>query len=85
MLPVLLILTAISGMAVHICRYAGMAMTAHYLYAVHLMIAVPMLIVEVPFGNWSHMIYRPLALYFIAVRERAAKQEPVGEAVPHAI
>lgn len=70
-LPVLLLLTAASGLAVHILRYTGLALASHYTYAVHLMIAVPMLVVEVPFGKSSHMIYRPLALYLAAVKERA--------------
>jgi hypothetical protein len=39
------------------------------------MIAVPMLLVEIPFGGSSHMIYRPLALYFAAVKERALEAE----------
>jgi hypothetical protein len=74
-LPVLLLLTALSGMAVHVLRYVGLGLGAHYAYAVHLMIAVPMLLVEVPFGGSSHMIYRPLALYFAAVKERALEAE----------
>ncbi len=74
-LPVLLLLTALSGMAVHVLRYAGLGLGAHYCYAVHLMIAVPMLLVEVPFGGSSHMLYRPLALYFAAVKERALGAE----------
>ena len=73
-LPVLLVATAVSGLAVHVCRCAGLGLTAQYLYALHLMIAVPMLLVEVPFGHWAHMIYRPLALYFAAVRARAAEE-----------
>jgi hypothetical protein len=75
MLPVLLLLTALSGMAVHVLRYVGLGLGAHYAYAVHLMIAVPMLLVEVPFGSSSHMLYRPLALYFTAVKERALEAE----------
>jgi hypothetical protein len=74
-LPVLLLLTALSGMSVHVLRYAGMGLGAHYCYAVHLMIAVPMLLVEVPFGSSSHMLYRPLALYFTAVKERALEAQ----------
>jgi len=73
-LPVLLLATAASGLGVHVCRYVGLSLTAHYLYALHLMIAVPMLVVEVPFGHWAHMIYRPLALYFAAVEARAAAE-----------
>jgi heterodisulfide reductase subunit C/quinone-modifying oxidoreductase subunit QmoC len=69
-LPMLLLLTGLSGMAVHVLRYAGMGLGSHYCYALHLMIAVPMLLVELPFGSSSHMMYRPLALYFTAVRDR---------------
>jgi ferredoxin len=80
-LPVLLLLTALSGMAVHILRYTGLTLAADYAYAIHLMIAVPMLIVEVPFGHWSHMIYRPMALYFSAVQARALEGQRTSEVV----
>ena len=68
-------------MAVHVLRYTGLALTAHYAYAIHLMIAVPMLVVEVPFGHWSHMIYRPMALYFLAVQARALDEQKAKEAL----
>ena len=70
-LPILLLLTAVSGIAVHIFRYLEFSLTSHYAYAIHLAISVPMLVIEVPFGKWSHMLYRPLAIYFQAVQERA--------------
>jgi len=82
--PILLLSTALSGLAVHIFRYAGFDLTCHFLYALHVVIATPMLLVEMSFGKWSHMIYRPLALYFEAVKERAARQVPAKEAVPYA-
>ena len=82
--PILLLSTALSGLAVHIFRYAGFALTCHFLYAAHVVIATPMLLVEMSFGKWSHMIYRPLALYFEAVKARAAQQIPAKEAVPDA-
>jgi len=78
-LPVLLVLTALSGMAAHVFRYTGLSLAAHYAYAVHLMIAVPMLVVEVPFGHWSHMIYRPMALFFSAVQARALREQQPTE------
>jgi nitrate reductase gamma subunit len=81
--PVLLLSTALSGMLAHIFRYGGFALTCHYLYAIHILIATPMMLVELPFGKWSHAIYRPLALYFVAVRERAARRVPAKEAVPN--
>ncbi|MGE5189022.1 MAG: 4Fe-4S dicluster domain-containing protein [Gemmatimonadota bacterium] len=77
-LPVLILLTAASGIAVHAARYAGIALAAHYLYLLHLMISVPALVVEVPFGRWSHAFYRPLALYFQSVREKALALEAAG-------
>ena len=83
--PVLLVLTVLSGLAAHIFRYAGFALTCHFLYALHVIIATPMLLVEMSFGKWSHMVYRPLALYLLAVRQRAGRQIPAAEAVPHAL
>ncbi len=78
-LPALLFLTAASGIVVHILRGLGFEMATHYSYAIHLAIAVPLLVVEMPFGRWSHMIYRPLALYFQAVKEKAAGLRAPGE------
>jgi quinone-modifying oxidoreductase subunit QmoC len=82
--PVLIVLTVLSGLAAHIFRYAGFALTCHLVYALHVIVATPMLLVEMSVGKWSHMVYRPLALYFLAVRERAARQAPAAEVVPHA-
>lgn len=82
--PILILLTALSGLAVHVLRYAGFALASHYAYALHVVIATPMLVIEMSFGKWAHMIYRPLALYFLAVKDKA-KQAPAGEAVPDAI
>jgi len=30
-----------------------------------------MLVIEVPFGKWGHMLYRPLMIYLIAVEAKA--------------
>ncbi len=79
-LPVLLFLTAVSGIAVHVFRYMGLELLTHYVYALHLIIAVPMLVIEIPFGKFSHIIYRPLALYFQAVKEKALQRQVPEEA-----
>jgi ferredoxin/nitrate reductase gamma subunit len=68
---VLLFLTALTGIVVHILRLAGLALPTYVMYVVHLAVAVPMLVVEVPFGKWAHLAYRPLALYLLAVKQRA--------------
>jgi len=70
-LPIMLLLVAVSGIMVHVFRYLGFSLASHYAYAVHLAIAVPLIIIELPFGKWSHVLYRPLAIYFQAVKERA--------------
>jgi ferredoxin len=80
--PVLLFATALSGIVVHILRYSGLELATHYSYAIHMMIAVPMLVVEMPFGKWTHMIYRPLAMYFQSLKERTLQQELSSEGVP---
>jgi hypothetical protein len=72
--PVLLLATAVSGIAVHIFRYLGLELATHYAYAIHMMIAVPMLVIEMPFGKWTHMIYRPLAMYFQSLKEKTQQQ-----------
>jgi ferredoxin len=73
MFPILLFLTSLSGILLHLARLLGLAMPVYLLYVIHLMIAVPMLVVEVPFGKWSHLFYRPLALYLLSVQRKAAQ------------
>jgi hypothetical protein len=71
--PVLLILTTVTGILVHIFRYVGLPLATYYTYVVHLAILTPMLVLEVPFGKWAHLAYRPFAIYFQAVKEKAAQ------------
>lgn len=82
--PILLLLTTVSGIGVHI--FKGLRfyddsnfITYHYwyywTYIIHLMIAVPMLVIEVPFGKWAHLYYRPLAIFFYTIREKALQMQ----------
>ena len=68
---VLLFLTAVSGILLHIFRLMNFTYPSYFMYVIHLMIAGPMLIVEVPFGKWSHILYRPLAIYLSIVKQKA--------------
>jgi quinone-modifying oxidoreductase, subunit QmoC len=70
---ILLWLTAFSGILIHFGRLLGWPLTTYFLYTVHMMIAVPMLVVEVPFAKWTHQLYRPLVLYLMKVKARAAQ------------
>ena len=85
--PILLLLTALSGMAVHMLRCAGMERATLAAYTLHLVVVTPMLVIEMSFGKWSHMIYRPLALYFYGLREKADRRQPAPaqEALGHVI
>lgn len=84
-LPVLLLLTVLTGLVAHVSRYLGFGLTCHFAYGVHVIFATPMLVVEMAFGKWAHMIYRPLAVYFQAVRDRAEENvAPVQEGVTYA-
>jgi ferredoxin len=80
--PILLLATALSGIIVHILRYAGLDLATHYAYAIHIMITVPLLVVEMAFGKWTHMIYRPLALYFQSLKENTVEPSQPLEEVP---
>jgi hypothetical protein len=59
----------------HILHRAGLDTAANVMYVVHLMGVVPMLVLEVPFGKWAHLAYRPLAIYFARVQAHAAEVE----------
>ncbi|MFH0916268.1 MAG: 4Fe-4S dicluster domain-containing protein [bacterium] len=68
---VLLIFVAFTGILQHIMHRTGLDVAANVVYVVHLMGVVPMLGLEVPFSKWSHLAYRPLAMYFADVRAEA--------------
>ncbi len=68
----LLFFTAITGILVHIFRVNGMPMATYVSYVIHLMVLFPMLLIEVPFSKWSHLAYRPFAIYFSNVVNAAS-------------
>ncbi len=71
---ILLWLTTFTGILIHFTRLLELPLATYYIYAIHLMIAVPMLVLEVPFAKWAHQLYRPLVLYLMKVRERAVQE-----------
>jgi len=79
--PILLLVVTLTGIAIHTFRYIGMPLATYYTYVVHMAFVAPMLILEVPFGKWAHLYYRPLAIYFEQVRAKA-KAMPVVELEP---
>ncbi|HPA79976.1 MAG TPA: hypothetical protein PLS95_04120, partial [Thermoanaerobaculales bacterium] len=81
---ILLFLTALSGILLHVFRLLDLPLPTYVAYVAHLMIAVPMLVVEVPFGKWQHLVLRPVAAYLVAVRE-AGERARVAVAAPRAV
>lgn len=71
---VMLVLTAVTGILINVFRVNNLAMATYMIYVVHLAIAVPMLVVEVPFSKWSHILYRPLSIYLQGVKHAAEQQ-----------
>jgi ferredoxin len=79
--PILLFLTAVTGILVNIFRLMNLPMPTYVTYVVHMAIAVPMLVVEVPFGKWSHLLYRPLGIFVATVKRKALESASEEAAV----
>jgi hypothetical protein len=79
---VLLFIIVITGIAQHIFHRTGLLEMANITYVVHLMSVVPWLL-RMPFSKWAHLIYRPLAMYFAAIRRDAlARQVSILNSYP---
>lgn len=78
---VMLLMTTVSGILVHIFRLTGLPAATYYTYVVHLAILVPMIIIEVPFSKWSHLAYRPFAIYFDHLKKAARSRAQSGQLV----
>ena len=76
MFLILLLATTVTGILVHIFRLAGFPLWTYYTYVFHIAIAVAMLVVEVPFGKWAHLAYRPIAIFLMEVQQKAHLTSP---------
>jgi hypothetical protein len=82
---VMLVFVATTGVVQHVLHRAGFPTAANVTYVIHMMGVVPMLVVEVPFSKWSHLAYRPLAMYFARLQAEALAaqgKESVPESKP---
>jgi quinone-modifying oxidoreductase subunit QmoC len=82
MFLVLLLTAAVTGVMQHILHRTGLPLGANLAYVVHMMAVAPLLIVMVVFSKWSHLIYRPLAMYFsnvlaVPLMKRERERMPV--------
>ncbi len=75
MFLILLWLTVFTGLLVHVFKYLDLPLPTYYTFALHLAFTVPLLALEVPFTKWSHLAYRPFALYFLRLKESARQAQ----------
>ena len=78
---ILLLAVALTGITQHALHRSDLDVAANLMYVTHLAFVVPMLLLEVPFSKWSHLAYRPLAMYFANVRA-ASLEKAEREAAP---
>jgi hypothetical protein len=79
---VLILTVALTGILQHILHRSGLDAAANVAYVVHLSVVVPMLALEVPFSKWSHLAYRPLAMYLAQVRATALARARASGGAP---
>lgn len=75
MFLILLQATTVTGILVHFGRLLDWPMTTYALYVVHMMVAVPMLVLEVPFAKWAHLAYRPIVMFLMNVQADYAREQ----------
>jgi ferredoxin len=82
MFLVLLQVTSVTGILINLTRLMDKPFSTYAIYVIHLMAAVPMLVLEVPFSKWAHLAYRPVVLTLLRVKEKyIAKYERPGPSV----
>ena len=79
--PAFILTGAVTGILVHIFRYAGWPWPTYIIYMIHVMAMIAMLDTEVGIGKWAHMFYRPLAIYLDAVTVRVRQEQASAELV----
>lgn len=79
MFLILLQLTTLTGIFINFTRILDWPMATYVIYVIHMMVAIPMLVLEVPFAKWAHLAYRPVVLFLLRVKERHAAELGASE------
>jgi quinone-modifying oxidoreductase subunit QmoC len=53
----------------------------YFAFVIHMSILVPMIMIEVPFSKWSHLAYRPFAIYFYRLKKVAHERNKKEKAL----
>lgn len=70
---ILIFVIALTGILVHLARLAGLPLTTYTIYVIHVAICVAMLMIMLPFGKLSHLLYRPTAIFLTSLKEKVQK------------
>lgn len=71
---ILIFTIAVTGIMVHFARLGGLPLTTYTIYVIHVGICVAMLMIMLPFGKLSHLMYRPLAIFLTSIKQHAQKE-----------
>lgn len=71
---VLIVVITLSGIMVHFARLGGFPLTTYTIYVFHVAICVAMLMIMLPFGKLAHLMYRPLAIFLITLKQKAQQE-----------
>jgi len=65
----LLFLVTITGLLTGVFRTLNYPLPTYITFILHIVLVTPFLVLEVPFAKWSHLAYRPFALYFYRLNQ----------------
>jgi ferredoxin len=75
MFLILLQLTTLTGIIIHFTRLLDWPMATYVVYVIHMMVAIPMLVLEVPFAKWAHLAFRPVVVFLTGVKDQYLKEQ----------
>ena len=68
MFLILLQATSVTGILINLGHIFDWPFPTYAIYVIHMMVAIPMLVLEVPFAKWAHLAYRPVVLMLMKVK-----------------
>lgn len=75
MFPIWLFTMIFTFFLAYISLSLGLKQVGYVIYAIHLVVLSQWALIIVPFSKWTHFLYRPLAMYFNAVKEETIRMK----------
>jgi len=77
LLPGLLLGLAVTGVLISIFKYQGLPLATYYAYVAHMAVMLSLYVSIGPMGKWAHLYYRPVAIYFATIKQKALARQSV--------